>query len=212
MGTRMKSKIYWDKVYGSKQPSEVSWFQEHAKLSLQLILDAHLPRDAAIIDVGGGASTLADDLLANNFTNITVLDISKAGLAAAQRRLGSSAAKVQWLEANILDIQLPENTYSVWHDRAVFHFLISPEDRHTYVSAVLRSVKPGGLVIVATFDENGPSMCSGLPVKRYNSDQLHSEFGEAFELLSHEKETHHTPSGIIQPFTYCLCRKSTKTV
>jgi len=204
----MQPKNHWNKIYNTKSDTEVSWYQQHARLSLQIILDAKIPNDAAIIDVGGGASTLVDDLLDHGYNNITVLDISNAGLSAAQRRLGSRAGKVHWLEANVLDTQFEESKYSVWHDRAVFHFLTSPEDRHKYVQAVLRAVVPGGLVIVATFDENGPTLCSGLPVVRYNANQLHSEFGDNFELLSHEKETHQTPAGIIQPFVYCLCRKS----
>jgi len=205
----MGKKNYWDKVYSAKSDTEVSWYQQHARLSLQIILDAKIPKESAIIDVGGGASTLVDDLLDNGYSNITVLDISNAGLAAAQRRLGSRAVNVHWLEANVLEAQLEQGKYCVWHDRAVFHFLVSPEDRSRYVRMVLRAVAPGGLVIVATFDEHGPTMCSGLPVVRYNADQLHDEFGDSFELISHKKESHHTPSGVVQPFVYCLCRKST---
>jgi ubiquinone/menaquinone biosynthesis C-methylase UbiE len=204
----MEPKSHWEKVYTTKSTSEVSWFQEHAKLSLQLIQDAGIPLSANLIDVGGGASTLVDDLLANGYENITVLDISGAALAAARRRLGPQAAKVRWLEANILDVTLPERAYDVWHDRAVFHFLLTPADRQAYVQLVLRSVKPGGLVLVATFGEDGPTMCSGLPVMRYSANALHQEFGELFTLLGHEKESHATPSGNVQQFVYCLCRKA----
>lgn len=204
----MEPKNHWEQVYSTKATTEVSWFQEHAKLSLKLIQDAGIPRSAEIIDVGGGASILVDDLLANGYQHITVLDISGAALAAASTRLGAQAANVKWLEANILDVRLPEHTYDVWHDRAVFHFLLTPEQRHAYVQTVLRSVKPGGLVIVATFGEDGPSMCSGLPVMRYSANELHQEFGEPFTLLGHEKESHKTPAGKVQEFVYCLCRKT----
>lgn len=204
----MEPKNHWEQVYTTKATTEVSWFQEHAELSFKLIEDAGIPHDAKIIDVGGGASTLVDDLLANGYQDISVLDISGAALAAAKVRLGTQAAKVHWLEANILDVRLPERAYDVWHDRAVFHFLLTPEQRHTYVQTVLRSVKPGGLVIVATFGENGPTMCSGLPVMRYSADELHQEFGEPFTLLGHETESHKTPAGKVQQFVYCLCRKA----
>lgn len=204
----MEPKNHWEQVYTSKDTTEVSWFQEHAERSLKLIEDAGIPHTANIIDVGGGASTLVDDLLAHSYQNITVLDISGAALAAARMRLGSRAETVHWLEANILDVQLPERTYDVWHDRAVFHFLLTPEQRHAYVKTVLRAVKPGGLVIVATFGENGPTMCSGLPVMRYSADSLHHEFGEPFMMIGHEEESHKTPAGKVQQFVYCLCRKT----
>lgn len=203
----MQSKDHWENVYTTKAADEVSWFQEHAALSLKLIQEAGLPLTASIIDVGGGASTLVDDLLASGYENVTVLDLSGAALATAKARLGARAADVQWLDANILDAELGLNTYDLWHDRAVFHFLTSEQERCAYVRAVLRAVKPGGLVIVATFAEDGPSKCSGLPVMRYDAKELHAEFGETFVLLGHEKESHHTPGGNEQKFVYCFCRK-----
>jgi 2-polyprenyl-3-methyl-5-hydroxy-6-metoxy-1,4-benzoquinol methylase len=203
----VQSKDHWENVYTTKAADEVSWFQEHAALSLKLIQEAGLPLTASIIDVGGGASTLVDDLLASGYENVTVLDLSGAALATAKARLGARAADVQWLDANILDAELGLNTYDLWHDRAVFHFLTSEQERCAYVRAVLRAVKPGGLVIVATFAEDGPSKCSGLPVMRYDAKELHAEFGETFVLLGHEKESHHTPGGNEQKFVYCFCRK-----
>lgn len=203
----MQSKDHWEKVYTTKATDTVSWFQPHAGLSLDLIEASGVSHDAAIIDVGGGASTLVDDLLANGYTDLSVLDLSAAALAAAQMRLGSRASKVQWIEADITKANLPACRYDVWHDRAVFHFLTTPEDRAAYVRAVFHSVKPGGHVIVATFAEDGPNQCSGLPVMRYRADELHAEFGEAFSLLSHRKEAHHTPSGTVQQFVYCYCRR-----
>jgi 2-polyprenyl-3-methyl-5-hydroxy-6-metoxy-1,4-benzoquinol methylase len=204
----MEPKEHWEKVYGTKSATEVSWFQEHAELSLRLIQDAGTPGTASIIDVGGGASVLVDDLLSHDYVDVTVLDLSGAAIASAKSRLGKSARLVKWIEASILDVQLPEATYDVWHDRAVFHFLTNDEDRHTYVEQVMHAVRPGGLVIVATFAEDGPTECSGLPVIRYNAEQLHSEFGEPFILLGHEKESHHTPGGKEQKFVYCFCRKT----
>lgn len=206
----MESKEHWEKVYGTKSATEVSWFQAHADLSLRLIQEACVPGAAAIIDVGGGASVLVDDLLANGYENVSVLDLSGAAIATAKSRLGNNAGSVKWMVENILDVQLPAATYDVWHDRAVFHFLTNDNDRHAYVEQVLHAVKPGGLVIVATFAEDGPTECSGLPVMRYSAEQLHSEFGEPFILLGHEKESHHTPGGREQKFVYCFCRKAVR--
>jgi ubiquinone/menaquinone biosynthesis C-methylase UbiE len=203
----MGSKEHWEKVYNTKAPTEVSWFQEHAAVSLKLIQEAANPKAASIIDVGGGASTLVDDLLANGYEHLTVLDLSGAALAAARSRLGSQAARVKWVEANVLEAELPAHGYDVWHDRAVFHFLTAEEHRHAYVKKVLRAVKLGGLVIVATFAEDGPTKCSGLPVMRFSATALHAEFGQPFELLGHERESHHTPGGNEQNFVYCFCRK-----
>lgn len=203
----MHAKDHWEKVYSSKATNAVSWFQPHANYSLGLIKDTGVGCDVSIIDVGGGASILVDDLLANGFSNLTVLDLSVAALAAARKRLGSRASVVRWIESDITKADLPANQYDVWHDRAVFHFLTSPEDRAAYVEAVFRSVKPGGHVIVATFAEDGPAQCSGLPVMRYRADELHAEFGDSFSLLSHRKEAHHTPSGTVQQFVYCYCRR-----
>ncbi|QLG93638.1 class I SAM-dependent methyltransferase [Pseudomonas yamanorum] len=204
----MQSKHHWEHVYTAKAADEVSWFQPHAALSLKLIREAGVPLGASIIDVGGGASTLVDDLLADGYQQISVLDLSGAALATAQARLGEQASTVQWLEANILDVHLEPHTYEVWHDRTVFHFLTTEQERQAYVQAVLGAVKPGGLVIVATFAEDGPSQCSGLPVMRYDANELHAEFGEPFVLLGHEKESHLTPAGGEQKFVYCFCRKA----
>jgi SAM-dependent methyltransferase len=203
----LQSKDHWERIYSTKATDAVSWYQEHAVSSLQMIRATRLPKDAAIIDVGGGASTLVDDLLADGYSNLTVLDLSRAALEAARERLGSRAAAVRWLEADITKVDLAPLEYDLWHDRAVFHFLTGEGDRAAYVRAVLRSVKPGGHVIVATFAEDGPAQCSGLPVVRYNAHLLHSEFGESFTLLDHQAEEHRTPFGTIQKFIYCYCRK-----
>jgi len=204
----MQSKERWERVYTSKPTDAVSWFQKHPEKSLALIRHTGVAHAASIIDVGGGASTLVDDLLDDGYSSITVLDLSAAALAAAQRRLGSRARAVHWLEADITSVSLPAAAYNVWHDRAVFHFLTSSQQRSAYVQAVVRAVKPGGHVIVATFAEDGPTQCSGLPVMRYRPEQLHAEFGQPFQLLKHIKEEHHTPFGTIQNFVYCYCRKA----
>ena len=202
----MQSKEHWERVYATKPTDEVSWYQEHAEQSVRLIESTGVPLNAAILDVGGGASTLVDDLLDRGYSDLAVLDLSASALHAARQRLGARAAAVQWIEANITSVELPANRYDVWHDRAVFHFLTSAQDRQAYVGAVLRAVKPGGHVIVATFAEDGPTQCSGLPVMRYSASGLHAEFGSPFTLVRHEREEHHTPGGAVQKFLYCYCR------
>ena len=202
----MQSKEHWEQVYSSKSVDRVSWYQEHAEQSLRLIRATGVPLTASIIDVGGGASTLVDDLLTDGYSSVSVLDLSGAALSAAKARLGERARGVTWLEANVVDVRLPVHAYDIWHDRAVFHFLISEAERRAYVSAVLRAVKPGGHVIVATFAEDGPTQCSGLPVMRYSPEELHDEFGASFALQTQEREEHHTPLGASQRFIYCYCR------
>jgi len=203
----MQSKEHWEQVYTTKPENGVSWFQEHAHQSVELIARADASKEARIIDVGGGASPLVDDLLANGYQHVSVLDLSEAALAASRARLGERASSVSWLPGDITKVKLARHAYDVWHDRAVFHFLTTREEREAYVNAVLRAVRPGGHVIVATFAEDGPEKCSGLPVMRYSADGLHAEFGTPFALLKQEREEHHTPFGTVQKFIYCLCRK-----
>ena len=203
----MDSKQHWERVYATKSSDSVSWFQEHADQSLRLIHNTGLGKDAAIIDVGGGASTLVDDLAAEGFSDLTVLDLSGAALTVARQRLGKRADAVHWTEGDITRAEFSVHRFDIWHDRAVFHFLTDPADRQAYVERVMRSVRPGGHVIVATFAEDGPEKCSGLPVMRYQPESLHAEFGDAFLLVAHEKEVHHTPFGTDQQFVYCYCRK-----
>lgn len=198
-------RVHWDKVYQTKQPDAVSWFQEHATRSLELIRSVGASLSANVIDVGGGASTLVDDLLSSGFKNISVLDLSASALEVARKLLGAAANSVTWLEGDICTVKLPEKTFDIWHDRAVFHFLTNPVDRTAYVEQVMKSVKPGGHVIVATFAPDGPEQCSGLPVARYAPDELHHEFGPAFQLLEHMREEHKTPWGSVQHFVYCHC-------
>jgi 2-polyprenyl-3-methyl-5-hydroxy-6-metoxy-1,4-benzoquinol methylase len=202
----MDRKQYWEGIYSKKPADEVSWFQKHANRSLDLIHSTGLGKDAAIIDVGGGASTLVDDLVAEGYTDVTVLDLSVAALNVAKVRLGERERTVHWMSEDITRAAFRMHSLDIWHDRAVFHFLTDPSDRRAYVERVMWAVRPGGHVIIATFGENGPTMCSGLPVVRYNAGSLHDEFGGGFVLLKHEEEIHHTPAGKSQQFIYCYCR------
>ena len=203
----MKEQEHWEKVYQSKHPDAVSWFQEHATRSLEIIRSIGSNPESSIIDVGGGASTLVDDWLSDGFKHVSVLDLSASALEVARQRLGPRGDRVSWIAGDIRNVDLPEQAFDIWHDRAVFHFLTDPVDRRAYVEQVMRSVKPGGHVIVATFSPDGPEQCSGLPVARYNHGQLHGEFGPAFELLEHASEEHKTPRGSVQHFVYCHCLK-----
>lgn len=200
-------KDHWEKVYQTKQPDAVSWFQAHATRSIELIRSVGESWDANIIDVGGGASTLVDDLLSLGFENLSVLDLSAGALDVAHKRLGAAGDRVKWIAGDICAVNLPDRMYDIWHDRAVFHFLTDPADRAAYVQQVMKSVKPGGHVIVATFAPDGPEQCSGLPVARYAPGELHQEFGPSFELLEHMSEEHKTPWGSVQHFVYCHCVK-----
>lgn len=201
------AKEHWEAVYQNKLVDTVSWFQPHAQQSLDLIRRIAGDQAARVIDVGGGASTLVDDLLVQTPMTVSVLDISSAALEVARARLGWHAAQVQWIVGDITQVALPEQAYDIWHDRAVFHFLTEPAQREAYVEQVRRAVRPGGHVIVAAFGPDGPPQCSGLPVVRYAPESLHAQFGGAFELLEHLSEAHHTPAGAIQQFVYCHCVK-----
>jgi SAM-dependent methyltransferase len=201
----MDRKSHWEGIYRNKLPTQVSWYQPHAQRSLDLIRRVSPPPDGAIIDVGGGASTLIDDLLDVGYHDLTVLDLSAVALAAARARLGTRANTVRWVEADVLSASLPKSGYSVWHDRAAFHFLTAPADRARYVAQVRQAVRPGGFVLVATFADDGPTRCSGLEVTRYSPDALHTEFGAPFTMMTGEREEHVTPAGIRQAFVYCLC-------
>jgi 2-polyprenyl-3-methyl-5-hydroxy-6-metoxy-1,4-benzoquinol methylase len=203
----MNAKIHWQHIYETKVPTQVSWYQEHARFSLQFIQNTGVQRTGPIIDVGGGASTLVDDLITAGFQRITVLDISTTALELARERLGARASDVNWVEADMTQVELPHQAYDVWHDRAVFHFLTQVADRQRYINTVRHAVRTGGHVILATFAPDGPDRCSGLDVVRYSPESLHGEFGETFELVDSSPETHHTPFGTEQRFIYCYCRK-----
>ena len=197
---------HWNDVYRTKAPDAVSWYSPHLETSLQLIKRV-APKWPSIIDVGGGESTLVDDLLAEGYRYLTVLDISAEAIKVAKKRFGPALSTyITWRVDDITTADLPRNYYDVWHDRAVFHFLTREEDRRAYVERVAWSMKPGGHVIVATFGPDGPTKCSGLDVVRYDADALHAQFGKQFRMLTSHTEAHNTPWGATQQFLYCLCR------
>ena len=199
---------HWESVYKHKDPTNVSWYQKHPKISLEMIERTGVNKDAEIIDVGGGTSTLIDDLILNGYENVTVLDIADVAVRLTKTRIGNNTTLAKFITADITDVQLPPFYFDVWHDRAVFHFLTNPLDRKKYVEVVLNSVKPGGHVIVATFGPDGPDHCSGLEIIKYSPDALHDEFGKNFDLLHHITEEHATPFRTQQQFIYCYCRKA----
>jgi SAM-dependent methyltransferase len=203
----MNKKSHWENVYTTKPHDQVSWYREHLDNSLKMILQTGVGRDAAIIDIGGGSSTLVDDLLDNGFADVSVLDISGAAIDKSKERLGERSGRVAWFEADVTEVTLPGDHYSVWHDRAVFHFLIDADDRRKYVELVMRSLKAGGHIIVASFGLEGPQKCSGLDVARYSPESMHDQFGNQFRLVKSLDETHQTPFGTTQEFVYCYCRK-----
>ncbi len=202
----MNVETHWEKIYREKSPDVVSSHRPHLEISLALIEKAVPDRSVSIIDVGGGESTLVDDLLARGYQNITVLDVSQTAIDVTRKRLGSVSEHVQWTNTDIANSDLAPNAYDVWHDRAVFHFLTAMEQRVAYVRQVARAVKPGGHVLVGTFGPEGPTKCSGLEVVRYDAESLHAEFGVRFRLLESITELHNTPFGTAQQFLYCLCR------
>lgn len=199
-------KAHWEAIYRDKSPLEVSWYQQEPKLSLELIRRSRVAHDAPIIDVGGGASMLVDRLLAAGYTELSALDISGRSLACARQRLGATAARIDWIEADITAFQ-PSHPYALWHDRAVFHFLTEAGDRRQYIRVLARSLEPGGHAIIAAFAIGGPEKCSGLDIVQYDADRLMRELGREFELVETLTEDHHTPGGRSQKFIYFLVRK-----
>lgn len=202
----MDEQAHWNAIYRSKAQDAVSWYRPHLEQSLRFIEEAALPRTAAIVDVGGGASTLVDDLLDAGYSNLTVLDLSASAIEQAQRRLGTRARAVTWLVGDVTQLRLPDHAYDFWHDRAVFHFLRDEGTRRQYVAAARRALRPNAYIVVATFGLAGPKTCSGLPVMRYTAEGIHEQFGEEFLKVGETAETHRTPWGSEQEFVYCYCR------
>ncbi len=196
---------HWEQVYQSKESTEVSWYQEYPAHSIRLLEKVVVSKADAVIDVGGGTSVLVDSLLQKGYSRPAVLDISSAALKCAQQRLGEQAALVEWFVADVTAFE-PPHRFSLWHDRAVFHFLTTQDDREKYLAVLRNALEPNAHLIIATFAEDGPEMCSGLPVERYDSEKLMRTFGDAFELLDQQVETHTTPSGMQQKFNYFLLR------
>lgn len=203
----MKNKTqHWNEVYEQKQITEVSWYEPMPETSLSFITECKLEKDAAIIDVGGGDSFLAEFLVAQGFSDITVLDISEKAIERAKERLGEKAEEIKWIVADASEFT-PEKKYDLWHDRAAFHFLTEEGQVQNYLKNVSEAVKPGGYVIIGCFSEEGPKTCSGLEIKQYSIDKLQQLFAGSFSTMSCKNVEHHTPSGATQDFTFCSFRK-----
>lgn len=199
----MDHKQHWEQVYRQKPDETLSWFQPRPEISLELIHAAGLQKTDAVIDVGGGASRLVDQLLAEGYTDLTVLDIAEQALITARKRLGNSASQVHWIAADVTAWQ-PGRSYRLWHDRAVFHFLTDPTERAAYRRNLQAALTPGGTAVIASFAPDGPERCSGLPVQRYSPESLAAELGIEFRLIRHRHETHRTPADRIQQFQYSV--------
>ncbi len=198
-------KAVWERVYATKGEAGVSWYQAEPRCSFELI-ESLAPSSGRIIDVGGGASVLVDRLLDLPFAKVAVLDISETALAKAQSRLGDRAGRVDWITADVTEIQ-DIGTFDVWHDRAVFHFLTDESDRKLYTELAARSLPPGGFLIIACFAVDGPTRCSDLDVRRYDKASLSAELGDAFEFVTESRETHMTPWNAPQSFFYGVFRR-----
>ena len=197
----MERQKHWDAVYQTKGDRDVSWFEARPDVSLRMLDAAGITREHCVLDVGGGDSRLVDALLARGFRCLAVLDVSPAALERSQRRLGNSASHVKWLAADVTGNWSLE-AVDVWHDRAVYHFLVQEEDRRLYCERLFTTLKPGGSAIIATFADDGPERCSGLPVRRYSPVALAEQLGSAFELVDTSAHQHLTPWGAQQSFQY----------
>lgn len=204
----MDTQAHWEGVYRGKAERETSWYREHLATSLALIDALALDKATPVIDIGGGRATLVDDLLARGYTDVAVLDLSESALAQARERLGATGANVAWHVADATRAALPEAHYGLWHDRAVFHFLVDEAAREAYVAQAARAVRPGGHAIVATFAPDGPEKCSGLPVRRYAASELAAAFAPGFERVRDLHEEHATPWGAAQPFTWVVLART----
>ena len=199
-------RAHWEGVYSTKGESEVSWFQENPAISIEMIKASGAASDAAIIDIGGGASRLVDALLKDGFGSLAVLDLSAAALEAAQKRIGPAGAQVEWIVADVTTWK-PARTYDLWHDRAAFHFLTEVADRAAYLDRLRSALRAGGQAIIGTFALDGPEKCSGLPVERYDSKRLAETLGPSFELVEARTESHQTPWHSTQSFQFSRFRR-----
>jgi 2-polyprenyl-3-methyl-5-hydroxy-6-metoxy-1,4-benzoquinol methylase len=197
----LERQSHWQNVYDTRGERDVSWFQESPTISLELIHATGVGPDAAIIDVGGGASRLADALLGEGFRAVAVLDVSEKALATSRNRLGARADQVTWVVADVTEWR-PDHRYEVWHDRAAFHFLTDPRERATYALCVQSAVAPGGHVIIGTFAPDGPERCSGLPVVRHDAASIGATLGPSFKLMEARRHDHLTPAGTLQRFQF----------
>lgn len=203
-------KEHWENVFSTKSETEFSWFQAYPATSVAFLELFNLPRDAHIIDIGGGDSHLVDVLVERGYQNIYVLDISENALNRAKQRLGENAEKVHWIVSDVVDF-IPPVQFDFWHDRAAFHFLTTPERIEQYVNNAERSIKAGGYLILGTFSENGPQKCSGLEIKQYTAASMSQRFEENFDRIKCIEEEHQTPFNTTQNFLFCsFKRKSLK--
>lgn len=200
-------KQHWETIYATKQPGEMSWTQEYPETSLDFVHQAHLNKQARIIDIGGGNSKLVDYLLEEGFENISVLDISEEALKRVKERLGDKAQKVKWIVSDVTEFE-PNDEYDFWHDRATFHFLTTEPQIVKYLSTARKAVKENGYVTIGTFSPDGPKKCSGLDVKQYSEETLTSELQDGFEKIKCITEEHTTPSNKTQEFLFCSFRRS----
>jgi SAM-dependent methyltransferase len=198
---RLDAKNHWEEFYHNTSPGKVSWYQENPATSLDFIEKTGLPKEAPILDVGSGASTLVDQLLLRGYRNLTLLDVSTRALLLTRQRLSGKATDVNWHYGDVTRYSLPEQ-YSLWHDRAVFHFLVDPSDRRAYVTSLRQGLRPQGHLILATFAVGGPTKCSGLDVTQYDTQKITTELGQNFRLIETLEELHQTPAGVEQLFSY----------
>lgn len=205
----MDIKQHWEKVYTTKQFTDVSWYQANPTVSLDFLSAFNMAKDASIIDVGGGDSYFVDHLLNLGYNNITVLDISKAAIEKAKNRLGDGAVAVNWVVSDIT-AYIPDRQFDFWHDRATFHFLTSPEQIDKYLAIANNAISPGGKIVVGTFSENGPEKCSGLPIKQYSESALTSLIKKWFHKIKCIHTNHITPFNTIQQFLFCSFKKATE--
>ena len=194
---------HWEKVYTEKDAREVSWYQLRPELSMEMIRQAGAGPEESLIDIGGGASTLVDCLLEQGYSDLSVLDIAEQALETARQRLGEVASKVRWIQSDITEFK-PERRYRLWHDRAVFHFLTEAAVQEAYMGALRDGLQPGGHLVIAAFAMDGPDMCSGLPVRRYDASLMSETLGQAFKLRETREESHNTPAGKQQQFCFYL--------
>jgi hypothetical protein len=194
---------HWQAAYEAEAATEVSWYEPLPRRSLELIRATGLQQSAALIDVGGGASTLVDHLLSTGFEDVTVLDLAPVSLGQSRVRLGTEGDRVHWVAADVTTWR-PQRRYDLWHDRAVFHFLVEAAVRDQYLDTMRTALAPGGYVVMATFGPEGPTRCSGLDTLRYSAEDLSDVLGPAFRLVTSEIDEHVTPGGTVQQFLYGL--------
>ncbi len=199
-------KKHWETIYQTKQPDEVSWYQPTPETSLRFIEELNLKPDARIIDIGGGDSLLAEHLLDLGFQNITVVDISKAAIERAKKRIGKQAETITWVVADVTQFE-PTEDYDLWHDRAAFHFLTEQQEIHSYLETAHKSITPDGIMVVGTFSKEGPEKCSGLPVSQYSESSMTKQMQPLFEKIECITVNHETPFDTVQNFTFCSFKK-----